>query len=114
MVLILDGHSEIGAHVCSDIDFLVCMVYIYRKQSQKSDFFLHNRPTFLHMRAIYSELPSNINTMGPNVMVSRERERKSYFPHAFNWNFATGGIDYLACTATWALNPIRPQGPTEL
>ena len=61
MVRILDGHSDIGAHVC--IDFLVCMVYIYRKQSQKSDFFLHNRPTFLHMRAIYSELPSNINTL---------------------------------------------------
>ena len=58
-------------------------------------------PVFLNACAIYSELPSNISTMGPNVMVSRERERKSYFPHAFNWNFATGGIDYLACTASY-------------
>ena len=62
MVLILDGNSEIGAHVWSDLGYLIrliCLMHI----KQSKIFFLQIRPIFRHACAICSELPSNLSTM---------------------------------------------------
>ena len=49
MVIILDGDSEIYAHV-------------YIDGSHKSDFFIRKKPNVLHACSTCFELPSNIST----------------------------------------------------
>ena len=57
MVLILDGDSEIGSHVISNIWYLICSRHLIRSRA------VANRILFLLKDlfpcAIYSELPSN-------------------------------------------------------
>ena len=62
MVLILDGNSEIGAHVSSSL--LTCLRHLMSSRPvTKSDFFSPKRPIFLYDRAPCFELPSNISIM---------------------------------------------------
>ena len=53
MVLIVDGNSEIGAHVLSDLGYLICLDL---ERSQIWTFFANT--DFLHMCAMGTELPS--------------------------------------------------------
>ena len=53
MVLILDGNSEIGAHVWSEIAIMICKRF-------RARFVFQRRPVFLHKCATRFELPSNI------------------------------------------------------
>ena len=58
MVLILDGHSKIGAHVRSNLYYhKICLGHLLRP------FFFSKRPIFLNACPTRSVLPSYINTM---------------------------------------------------
>ena len=57
MVLILDGNTEIGAHVRTNLFKAFDLI----KSSHKSDIFSPKRHIFLYACAICSELPSNIS-----------------------------------------------------
>ena len=58
MVIILDGNSEIGAHVRSDLG------YLFRTFVKiKSIFFSQIRPFLILTCATYSELPCSINVL---------------------------------------------------
>ena len=68
MVLILDGNSELGANVRSDLDF-ICLRHLFRsravqvgKKSEQISFHLYV--------VICSKIPSHISTMG---LISNER-----------------------------------------
>jgi len=67
MVLMLDGKSKIGAHVCSNIDYLIWLRYICLDPAITNMIFLPERLIFLHSCATRSELPSNISTKTQNV-----------------------------------------------
>ena len=62
MVLILDGNSEIDAHVRSNFCYLICWRLIRFKAATKR-FFSRKRPILLHSCATFSESPSHIRTM---------------------------------------------------
>ena len=52
MVPILDGNSEIGAHVRSNLYYSICLShFIDREQSKIWNFFLQRKPIFLHAGA---------------------------------------------------------------
>ena len=59
MVLISDVNSEIGAHLRSNLCYLICLRDLIR--SRAVSYFLHASPTC-------SELPSNMSTM-PNLFI---------------------------------------------
>ena len=62
MVLLLDGNSEIGAHVRSNLFYLIWLkTFDQLENSHKSDIFSLERPIFLC--ATWSELPPNISNM---------------------------------------------------
>ena len=64
MVIILDGASEIVAHVRSNLFYLICYRHLMRSKSVTYQiFFLPKIPIFLHVCAIFSELPSNNSAM---------------------------------------------------
>ena len=50
MVLILDGNSEIGVHVLSDLGYLICL-----RRCLDRVFFFYKIPDFLHALAKCSE-----------------------------------------------------------
>ena len=56
MVLILDGNSEIGAHVWSDIGYSIRLSHLFSARAITNLILLHTCATC-------SELPSNISTM---------------------------------------------------
>ena len=56
MVLMVDGISEIGAHVRSNICSLF-KAFDYFESSHKSDYLYPKRPVFLHACATCSQLP---------------------------------------------------------
>ena len=55
MLLISDGNSEIGAHVRSDLCYLICLRHLIKPSSVTNRIFF--LPIFLHTCATYSELP---------------------------------------------------------
>ena len=55
MVLMLDGNSEIGAHVLISVVLSVSDIWLDREQSQKT--------YFLYACTACSEIPSNISTL---------------------------------------------------
>ena len=46
MVLVLDGNSEIGAHVWSDLDYLICLRLVYIEGRHKPDLVLSEKTYF--------------------------------------------------------------------
>ena len=60
MVLLLDGNSEIGAHLRSDI---VNSMHLIRSRAVANLKFIPEKPFFLHTCAICFELPSDISTI---------------------------------------------------
>ena len=63
MVLILDGSSETGAPLGSNLCYLIYSRHLIRARGVKNWFFSPKIPIFLHAYAICSELPSYIITM---------------------------------------------------
>ena len=63
MMLLLDGNSEIGAHLRSDIVNLICSMHLIRSRAVSNLKFIPEKPFFLHTCAICFELPSNISTI---------------------------------------------------
>ena len=64
MVLILDGNSDIGAHVGSNICYSISLRNSMRSRAVKNRFFfLRIIPIFLHACATCFVLPSNISTI---------------------------------------------------
>ena len=59
MVLILDGNSEIVAHVWRDFVYLICLRHMFKSRAGTSRIFPLKRPVFLHVVATCYELPSN-------------------------------------------------------
>ena len=59
MVLSLDGNSFNGAHVRSNLCYLICLRLLISSRAGTNQIFLSERPIFLH-----TELPSNISTIG--------------------------------------------------
>ena len=62
MVLVLEGNTEIGAHIRSNLCFLMFKAFDVIKGSDKSYFFTM-KALSLHACATCSELPSNISIM---------------------------------------------------
>ena len=62
MVLILDGNSEIGAHVWSEIGAKICLRHLFRSTAVAGLKSLLNRPVCLPTGAPIAELPSDIVT----------------------------------------------------
>ena len=62
--ILLDGYSEIGSHVRSNL----CLRHLIRSRAV-TNFFSPKRPTFIYACATYSELPSNISSMGPSLIL---------------------------------------------
>ena len=60
MVLILDGNSETGAYVRSNLCYLSCLSHLIRSRAIENDFF-PSKTYFLQACAKCSELPSNIS-----------------------------------------------------
>ena len=58
MVFILDGNSAIGTQVGCNPCYLICLRHLIRLISDA------NQTSFLHACATYSDLPSNISSMG--------------------------------------------------
>ena len=64
VMVILDGNSEIVLQIRSNLFYLKCSRHLIRSKScHKSDDLYPKRPLFLHKRALYIEVPSNISTM---------------------------------------------------
>ena len=62
-VLILDGNSEIGAHVrINNLYNLICLRQLIRSRAVTNRIFFSKRPIFLHVCVTCSELPSNMRT----------------------------------------------------
>ena len=59
----LDGNSEIGAQVRSNLYYLICLRRLNSSGQSQIGFFSLKRPIFLHACTTCSELPSNISTM---------------------------------------------------
>ena len=64
IVVLLDGNSEIIAHVRSNLFYLICIRHLIRSICKKSEFFSLKRSFFLQACSTCSKLPSNIRTMG--------------------------------------------------
>ena len=65
MVLLLDGKSEIGAHVIENLCYLICLRILIRSRAvTNQNFYLEKKPIFLH--ATCSKLSSNIITVAVN------------------------------------------------
>ena len=61
--IILDGYSEIGAHVCSVLDCLICLRHLIRSRAVTNLIILRKWTFSLHACTTYSEFPYNISTM---------------------------------------------------
>ena len=71
MVLILDGNLEIGAHVGSNLCYLICFRHlIISRVITNRIFYTKKKLIFLHVCATYSELPSDIQYSFLFTMVS--------------------------------------------
>jgi len=75
MVLILDGNSEMGAHVRSNLCYLISFRHLIRLREYV---FIRKGFFFVHTCTVCSEFPSNFSTM-----VSFENW-KQYFPELAN------------------------------
>ena len=58
--MVLDGNSEMGAHVWSDLGYLICYRHVCRARAGS---LLQERLIFLHTCATGSVLPSNTRIM---------------------------------------------------
>ena len=58
MVFIFDSNSEIGAHVRSNLGYLICLLNLYISRAVKDLFYSSEKTCFP-----LSELPSNRNTI---------------------------------------------------
>ena len=64
LVLILYGNSGMGAHLWSDLSYLICLRHLLRSRAvTKIDFCSPKRPIYLHTCAMCFEVLSNISTM---------------------------------------------------
>ena len=63
MLLILDGNSDIGAHVRSNLCYMIFVRHFIRSRAIINAIFFYLNHFFLHARAICSELPSDLRTM---------------------------------------------------
>ena len=69
MVLILDGNSEIDAHVRSNLCYVISSGHSNRYRSVTNLMFYPKRPVFFHACATCSEIPSNISAMLMTVII---------------------------------------------
>ena len=62
MILMVDGDSEIGAHVESNVGNLICLGHLFSSPAEASLKFIC-KTGFPFMRETCSELPSNVSNM---------------------------------------------------
>ena len=62
LVLILDGNSETGANVGSNLCCFICVRHLIRSRAVQVGFFSQKNPIILHACTTCSRLPSNIST----------------------------------------------------
>ena len=60
MVLILDGTSEVGAPVRSNLCYFICLRHLIKSRAVTNQIFFSSKTFFLHACAKRSKLPSNI------------------------------------------------------
>ena len=60
-VLILDGNSEIGAHMLSDLEYLICSRHLFTSRIVTNQ--IRIKINFPHTCIACSELPSNTSAM---------------------------------------------------
>ena len=64
MVLVLDGISQKGAHVRSNLCYLTCLRLLIKREPAQIGYFSPKRPFFDHACATCTELPSNVTMLG--------------------------------------------------
>ena len=65
MVLIVDGNSELGAHVGNNLWYLICLRHLIISRAVTNQISFSEKAIFtFNARPTCSELPSNMNTMG--------------------------------------------------
>ena len=70
MVLILDGNSEIGSHVRSNLCCLICLRHLIRSRTLTNRIFFSQKITIcFHACATCYELPSNISNMATSKVL---------------------------------------------
>ena len=74
MVLILDGNSEIGAHVRYKLSYFFCLRRFIRLKAVKSCFFLLRKTHIPSCVRNNSKLPSNVNTMEGTAFIFNSGE----------------------------------------
>ena len=74
MVRIVDGNSEINAHVGNNFCYLICLRHLIRSNSFTNRAFFSKKTIFLHPCATCSELSSNISSMVSMVII-RDKQR---------------------------------------
>ena len=67
VILMLDGDSEIVAHVKRNICYSICLRHLSRSRAVKIIFFIC--PIFLHACATCGELPSYVSTMVVSTLI---------------------------------------------
>ena len=71
------GNSELGAHVRSNLSYLICLTHLIRSRAAINWILSPNRHIFLNACATFSGLPHNISAL---VMVRGEHcVRQIYF-----------------------------------
>ena len=63
MVLILDGNSEMGAQVRSNLYYLVCLWHCLGLKKSQIGWVLSEKTIFVHACPACAELPCNLSTM---------------------------------------------------
>ena len=95
MVLTLDGNSELGAHVRSNLCFFFLFFFkdirLDWKQLQIWIFFLE-KPIFPHRFATYSEWPSNISTMSSKERLQGRKRTREIIDWANIWQFRYSNV----------------------
>ena len=72
----LDGNSESGAHLKSEIGGLICLGPLFRARAV-GNLICQRGPGLLHTCVRCSELPSSIRTMEPDLPSTKIRIRTS-------------------------------------
>ena len=91
MVLILDGNSEIGAHVRSNFCYSICLKCSNRSKAVTNRIFSVWKKKFLHASATCYEFSSNISTMrkydykSEAVLRLKEDKSKNKYILRLNW-----------------------------
>ena len=82
----LDGNSEIGAHVMSNICYLICLRHLINSRAFTNRIFFIRNYLFSPTRAMWFELPSYTSTMAQTESLNWKYQHM--LPEIFSFSFS--------------------------